>query len=99
MFVDQLTVPLQTLFPKPAEQPKQDCYDKYTLNRCDISSSNYSASASYKEGDEVTVTFTAFMTEKGAGGKTNSFEEVSTFRREDIGGGNLGWLYQFGDVD
>lgn len=97
--MDQLTVLLQKLFPKPAEQPKQDCYDKYTLNRCDISSSNYSASASYKEGDEVTVTFTAFMTEKGAGGKTNSFKEVSTFRREDIGGGNLGWLYQFGDVD
>ena len=78
---------------------EEDCYDSYTLDQCDVSSTSYDPSASYVEGDEVKVTFTAYMKEKGKGGKTTSFREVSTFRREDIGGGHLGWLYQFGDID
>jgi len=77
---------------------EEDCYDSYTLDRCEIEDTSFDPDRTYSEGDEVTVTFTARMKEKDSG-NVNSFKEVSTFRREEIGGGDLGWLYQFGDVD
>ena len=69
---------------------------------CDVLSTTWSSNATYVMGDVCTVTFVAKMQAdvEGQRGKEDvSFKEVSSFRREGVGGEKgLGWLYMHGEV-
>ena len=81
---------------------EDDCYESFSLKKCEILSTTYDPSIELREGDECKVEFKAYMRDKQSG-EEMSFIELSTFRWEEIGDGKdekgLGWLYSFGDVE